>query len=338
MKPGRKDLRARRACLRTCGVGAAVLCLALASGAWAQPARKSAPRTVKRPVASARIAASVSDGVVKIRLGKKKLSNYDRGSKLKPVEYSVHGPTPIRILNRFLLASLSSPVPSELTYRIEIDGRALRTVKSKAAPSRTARLSGGGAVSVLSTRFVQVPAGIHRIRVYPVDDRVLLAAKVLRGSGKKVSGWTPFAPESFERALRLHIKDSETTAYRMTPEKPVGLTLFGPMKLRATSRLDFGSAAGMTQAYVLKVALNGKPWKSFSLKARASHTAVYPEMNEITPGMAKTVVLSVPSGRNEIVFALAGTTAGGGTLQLHVPKRALRTTAGNGHAGSPGRI
>jgi hypothetical protein len=316
------------------GALALSLCLILFAGAALAQGKKPAPGAHSGKPASSRISPSGTVEPVKIQTGGKTIT-YAKAIKARPVDFPVQGPASIRILDRFL--SWTAPSRSRYTMRIEVDGAELREVSGPAAFGHKAVVRGGAKAGALKKTLVHVPAGLHKIRVYPVDDGVALAVRAVPGTRKRSIEWTLFAPETYERVLRIHVKDNESTVYRLTPEKAVSVSIIGPMKVRVVSRLDFGPANGTTQAYVLKVALNGKPWRSFPLKSRASHTAVYPEMSEISPGMAEASAFSVPSGRTLISIALDGTTAAGGTVQIFVPKKALKVTAGNAHGGAAGR-
>ena len=108
-----------------------------------------------------------------------------------------------------------------------------------------------------------------------------------------------------------------------TGQKPAELHVRGPLRLQISTRLDFDQHAGMSQGYVVRVALDSTS-RSYSLKSRASQVAMYPEMTEIVPGMAQTFTIKAPAGMHTIVLRLDGTTATGATLRVRVPERELK--------------
>ncbi len=314
---GGKELRmrGRRA------LGPVVLCavalLIAAVGADSAAAAKKLSNRI-RPAASA--------GSVKILVGKKS-SIYHKATKVKPVEFRIKGPATIRIMSRYLFASPELAKTTPYGFRVEIGTTTLRTENRKAGVSKSATLEGGVKIGTLEKSVIRVPTGDHRVRVVPVDPAATIAVRILKGTGKKAAiKWTGFQPDAGPKAVRLHEKDQESTVYRFSSAQPVGVSLRGPLKMRVMTRLDFGLTNGVTQSYVIKATLDGKPWKSFSQKSTASHTATYPELTQITPGKGQSFVLDVPSGPHKIMLELTGTTAGGASVRIQIPQREPKTS------------
>jgi hypothetical protein len=266
---------------------------------------------------STRLKASSHGGVVKVAVGKKTLTYY-QATVLKPVEAVVVGPTRLRVIARNMAPE---PGGDPVILKVEIDGGAPKTVTLKAASSKTASAPGGKAIGVLAKRSFEIPAGRHRVRVMPSEAGSAAAVRLYRGTAKKAKvEWVPFAPTKFEKALRLRSGDTELTCYRFTATAPVELSVIGPLRMRVDTRVDFGMTNGTTQSYVVKTLLDGKPWKSFSLKSRASHTTQYPEMAEVTPGRSVGIALEVPVGRHRVSVLLNGAGVGAATAAVRVVK------------------
>ncbi len=286
----------------------------IAAGASASPGT-AAPTKAIKPVSHG--------GAVKVRLGQKTLTYY-RSSAKKPVELSVAGPTPLRILSRHIYGDSAKSDRVSYSLRVEIDGVVLKTVSLKAGASGRATLAGGAKIGGLKESIVQIPAGQHAVRIYPRGKGRRIAVRLYLDGGTKSTGkWIPFAPDRFLEAARLHEKDRETTYYRFNQTSPIELTIRGPMSLRVHTRLDFGTTNGFTQKYVARCLLDGKPWKTFALSALASHTATYPEHPEITPGAERLCNLNVPSGPHRVTILLDGTAALGGALRIQVNQKQL---------------
>lgn len=278
---------------------------------------------VATPAQASRIKPVAHGGELTITVAGKP-SGYHRASAAHPVEVVVKGPTSIRVLTRAVVSS--GDVAGVITYRlrVETDGVAVQTRSVRAVTSTRAAGPGGLKVGTLEREIVRVPPGQHRIRIAPEGTSDELAVRVLKGTGKKQKTvWVSFAPESYESAVRLHAGDAEETYYRFSTAKPVGAVIRGPLRMKITSRIDFDTVNGTTQAYLLKVLLDGTEWKAFPLKARSSHTAIYPDLPDITPGMGQVVELQVPNGIHEVSFYLNGSTASGAALRLRVPKSTL---------------
>jgi hypothetical protein len=280
--------------------------------------------TVPAVAGAARIKPVTHGGDVSIRVAGKS-SGYHRASAAHPIEIVVKGPTSIRILSRALIPPDVAAGPIAYALRVQTDGVAVQTRRVRAAVSTRATGPAGSKVGTLEREILRVAAGEHRIRISPEGAGDELAIRVLRGTGKKQkTTWISFAPEIYESAVRLHAGDAEETYYRLSATKPVEATIRGPLRMKVTSRIDFDAVNGTTQAYLLKVLLDGAEWKAFPLKARSSHTATYPDLPEITPGMGQVVDLQVPNGTHDVSFHLDGMTAAGGALRIRVPKPTLR--------------
>jgi hypothetical protein len=262
-------------------------------------------------------------GAITVDVGGKP-SVYHLGTAAEPLAFEVEGPCRLRVLSRCVFGQ-SPPgdsVPYEL--RVEIDGIVDRVLSEHARVSTQASLADGSKIGTLERATAPVPAGKHVVRISPTSGQVSVALRVLRTQAKpKPTKWIPFAPESFQSAVRLQSRDTESTYYRFDIREPVAVTIQGPLRLKFLTRLDFGTERGYTQAYVVKVFLDGEPWKNFSLTSSASHTAIYPELPEITPGVGRDFTVSVPAGAHEVKIFLDCTTANAASLRIVVPEREL---------------
>ncbi len=293
--------------------------LILAAGIIAMAAAPA----VEAKTTTKRIQATASAGPMKVRVGAK-LSNYDLASRQHPVEIRVKGPSSLRVLSRYVFPGASTPAATSYRIRAEIDGVELRTSVESFGISKSAATEAGGRIGTLETTTIRVPTGDHRVHIFPIEDGATVALRIFRGTpaSSKIT-WVSFQPEGYAEAARLQEKETESTVYRMTQTQPVTVTLRGPLRLRVSTRLDFDHTNGVTQSYVVPILLDGKPWKSFPLKSRSSHTAVYPDFPEIVPGQGKMIELAVPSGTHTISIGLEATTARGAAVKLRVPQRKI---------------
>lgn len=263
---------------------------------------------------------------VRVRTGGK-VRLYHSASAAKPLEYRIRGPRSIRILTRCGISSPSETKATIYHIAVTVDGLPLTSKTLSSMVSSSAKGDAGVPLGALKKIVVRVPPGEHVIRIIPADPNPVLV-RMLTGTGKTAPAkLIPFEPERYVKAVRLMERDLETTVYRFTPSQPIGLTILGPLPLRVTTRLDFGSTNGVTQNYLLKVTMDGKPLKAFALKSAASHTATYPDLSEITPGRARSIDLNVPRGNHQIVITLDGTTAEGASMRIEIPQRESRAGA-----------
>ena len=274
--------------------------------------------------ASKRIQVSQSAGPVTVLVGKND-SEYHVATRANPVVFRVKGPTAVRLLSRYLYAA--PPEGSgEITYRLraDIDGVSVVNLSEKAKLSTSARLDEGVPTGTLERSILRLPSGDHKVRLFPVDENDRIAVRLFRGAGTKKLTWVSFAPNEHAGALRLHASDTEATYYRFDGETPVSVVVHGPIRMKVTTRLHFGTTAGYTQSYVVKVSLDGEAWKTYPLQAKASHTSTYPDLPEVTPGRGRIIEFEVPDGEHEVSILLDGTTSAGAALRIRVPKRELK--------------
>jgi hypothetical protein len=271
--------------------------------------------------ASTRINPATHAGALNIDLGNK-MSLYHKSTPSQPLVFRISGPVMVRVLSRYMFQSgVAEPTIYEIV--LTIDDIELTTLTEKANISREATYD-GDPVGTLERTTVSLPAGEHTVYVRPKGEDEAIALRLFKGDGKKPKlKWVSFAPNVYEKAVRLHGRDSEVTYYRLTRNHNVELTLKGPMRLRVMSRVDFGTENGHTQAYVIKVLLDGEEWKSRLLKSQASHTSTYPDMPEITPGMGEDFRLNVPKGEHKVTLVLDCTTAEAASVRILVAEKDL---------------
>jgi hypothetical protein len=273
--------------------------------------------------AETRIRPEPGSRSLKIKVGEK-VSSYHLASRGEPLEFRVVGPGPIRVCTRYLFPVGSSSPTASYQVRLAIDGVVLRTLSEEAQTTTRATSPDGRAVGALRKEIVVLPAGSHRLRVFPTDPATEIAVRLFRGYGspKKIA-WVHFAPESYERAVRLHSGESETVYYRFSVDKPIAFPINGPVPVKLMTRLDFGVERGYQQTYTIKVFLDDVLHATFSLKATASHTSTFPDLGEITPGLARECHFDVPQGRHRVRVALDCTTARSASLRVLIPKKAV---------------
>lgn len=279
------------------------------------------------PVAaeSRRVRPTASGGEVKVLIGSK-VSTYHAATQSDPVTFEITGPTRLRILSRVLFGdSPAGEVPLPYVLQVEIEDLEGRVIEEEAGVSEQAAELEGGAVGTLERSTLPIPAGRFTVRVFPVGEETMVGLRLFRDAPTRSPvKWVRFAPDSFEVAVRLHVGDDETTYYRFNGGKSVVVNIRGPLRLRVRTRVDFGPESGPSQSYVIKVALDGEAWKTFALKSKASHTAIYPDQPEITPGKGRDLEFTVPEGLHRVRFNLDCTTSSGATLRILVPEKGLQ--------------
>lgn len=262
-------------------------------------------------------------GRVKVAIDGRK-STYYKATSESPVTLRVQGPIPLRVLHRFYAPSLTSVTPARYSVRILVDGKLVKSDGATVKLVESAAVDGGGFGGRLGKVVAQIPGGEHTVTIAPTGEMSTVLLRVYAGTARKQkTKWMAFEPHTYTESVRLHNRENETIVYRFDQTKPAGVELIGPARLMVGTRIDFGLPDGYTQSYVVKVMKNDKPWKSFALKARSSHTATYPDRPGILPGVERSFELDVPRGTHRLTFHLEGTTAEGAALRLRVPEKVL---------------
>ncbi len=274
--------------------------------------------------ASSRIHPLGEPAEARIRVGGS-VSVYHCATLDEPLVFRVQGPTPVRLICRELLDPEKAVSDESYQVRLEIDGVELRTITFTSGESRKARMAGTDQpVGALGKKIVRIPAGDHNLRILPREEETSIAIRLFRGDGKpKEIRWVAFAPESYIRPVRLHTRDSETTYYRFDDEVPAALHLIGPARLKVRTRVDFGHVRGYSQNYTVMTLMDGELFRTHTLKARASHTSIYPDFPRITPGTGRDITIEVPRGHHKVSFYLADTTAEAASLRILIPESAV---------------
>lgn len=271
--------------------------------------------------ASKRILPSNDAPKLEVRIGKKP-SSYHTASADHPLEFRIKGPALVRVLSRYVYDGAPPEAPVPYRLRFQIDGVELGTVPEKGVVSRQAHLADGGPIGSLERGSIRVPAGSHKVFLRPVEEGAVVAVRLFEGDRRpaKVS-WVSYAPETYERAVLLRGGDTEVTYYRFGTETPVTFPIHGPARLRVRTRLDFGVAHGRSQSYAVKLSLDGKAWKALSFKSHVSDTSIYPDLPDLTPGIARDFDVEVPRGEHRIEILLDCTTARAAALRMLIPKK-----------------
>jgi len=122
-------------------------------------------------------------------------------------------------------------------------------------------------------------------------------------SGK--SEWRTRKPAIYKDAVKIKVGDEIRTYYSLYADAPITLSVRGPVRLRAITRLDFDTAISRTQPYEIKVYFDGESeYKAFKKKSKPSFLSTFVDVKDRAPGKIRDIYLDVPKGKHTIVFAL----------------------------------
>jgi hypothetical protein len=299
--------------MRARSLGAAALAvlitLALAHGA-AFGARKA--RVTWRSLKPAK-----ADGQVCVKVGGSQ-GTYYRLDHRKSLEFTVHGPTQVKLGKR------------SYTLLVSRDGKQIQKRKITAPRSARAQRCTSKKERVGAARedTLRVPAGKHvyRVRVAEKDKAVVvrLFEQEKTQQGTRVS----FRPDEYERACRLKLANGRSYIhYHATAEKPIRLRVTGPTEILVRTRLDLPPTGAAEDRYRIEVRRDGQPAGVFSYKTRRLAQAAYRDCPQIAPSEDRRLYLSVPPGTWTYELRPADATTPGFMARILIPRSAVGTGA-----------
>jgi hypothetical protein len=337
--------------MRTQRIALAALTL-IAAIALAHAAGPGAPKTAPKPRTAAGAAAakvkqkhkakhratvawravkpSKSDGRVCVRVGASQ-SEYYRLAANGDLEFTVHGPTKVRLITRHL--ALKGKIGRRsYTLLVSRDGKPALKRKLTAPRARATNLVCGAKkerVGASRSIVLSVPSGKHvyGVRVKEKDKGV--AARVFQQARTKQGTHLAFKPDAFDQICRLSLGKGPTMLhYHATAARPIRLRVTGPVELLVHTRCDL-TATETEARYRVEVRREGQPAGIFPFKTRKLAQGTYKECPQIAPSEDRRLYLSVPKGTWTYELRPADATTPGFMARILIPRSAVGTS---GHA------
>jgi hypothetical protein len=291
--------------------------------------RKQKHKKARATVAWHAVKPSKSDGRVCVRVGASQ-SSYYRLAANGDLEFTVHGPTKVRLITRHL--TLKGKIGKRsYTLLASRDGKSVLKRKLTAPRARATNVVCGKKERVGASRAVvlSVPAGKHvyRVRVKEKDKGV--AVRVFQQARTKQGTRLPFKPDAFDQICRLSLgKGPATLHYHATAARPIRLRVTGPVELLVHTRCDL-TATETEARYRVEVRREGQPAGIFPFKTRKLAQGTYKECPQIAPSEDRRLYLSVPKGTWTYELQPADANTPGFMARILIPRSAVGTS---GHA------
>jgi hypothetical protein len=294
----------------------ALLALALAPGAvWG--ARKASPTW--RALQPAKTNSQVC-----VRVGASESSYYRLDAK-KSTEFTVRGPTQVKLITRHL------PVKGKIgrrsyTLQVERDGKSVLKKKLSAPRATRGQLCSTKKQRVGASRTVllRVPAGKHVYRLRVAETGKAVAVRIFEQVKTQQGARTAFKPDEYDRICHLALGNGHTYLhYHATAEKPIRFRITGPAQLLVRSRLDLTATGPAEERYRIEVRRDGQPAGIFSYKTRRLAAGTYKDCPQIAPSEDRRLYLSVPKGTWTYELRPADATAPGFMVRILIPRSAV---------------
>jgi hypothetical protein len=251
-----------------------------------------------------------------------------------PLTYQVTGKTKLSVRTRAAVRPVDLGT-AKYTMEVWIDGEKVRSYSASAGVAEGMRFEGNaiGAVGLLRKLGVSVPKGEHTVELRLVSGPAqAVAVRVLRPRKKTITtppSTTPrpklvaLAPISSARPVAVVTRESETTYYLATPDKPVTLRVVGPVKVTLRMRLAFTALLQGAKSARITVTENEREVTSRSRKFERSTVSSFKGMRQWVPSAAKELTFSVPDGVHTYTVAFSGVPAPALAVKVLIPASAV---------------
>ena len=214
---------------------------------------------------------------------------------------SIKGPGVLRIITRGrFVPDEADKISYEIIYSInggeKINYEISNSKRSKKATYQKGKL---GVPGQLKDFEIELGRGYHSIDFMLDGNSPPVAARYLFYPSKtKKQDWISFSPVQPSEPISLVSRESSVSYYRFSKENPLKITINGPTDLRVLTRVEFDYQMKGRIKFRLKVMEKGEIINTYQLSSRRSDIAVYKDHNELTPGKACELLLSIPKGRH----------------------------------------
>lgn len=183
-----------------------------------------------------------------------------------------------------------------------IDGGQLKTFSvSSVGRSKEAAYPDGtmGVPGQLKSFEIELLRGNHTIEFKLKDNLVNVATRYSFKPAKlKKQDWLAFSPVPPSEPVDLITKETSTSYYRFSMEKPIKVEIIGPTELRVLTRTENQYQMKGRINYRVQVKENNIVLNTYQLHSKPSEVAVYKDVKNLIPGTACEVVIYVPKGKH----------------------------------------
>jgi len=232
---------------------------------------------------------------------KGKSRNYYSLSTSEPSLISFSGPGKLRVVTRArFVPGQVEKLAYEMVYNI--DGAGPKSVKMSNVSKSTSATYLNGALGFpgeLKDFELTLGRGNHSINFTLKDGKTPVAVQYIFTPTKaKKIDWVEFSPLRPSEPVEINSKETATTYFRTSEEKPVKIEVIGPTELRVLTRVEYHFQMRGRVNYRVQVKENGKVINTYQLTTQLSEVAEYKDDKNLVPGKACEFVINVPAGKH----------------------------------------
>ncbi|MEO0132454.1 MAG: hypothetical protein ABIK73_05960 [candidate division WOR-3 bacterium] len=235
-------------------------------------------------------------------------------TKDKPLEFSVEGPTYLRIYSRLLW---QPTMAKQENYKIIVseEQESEKILSFTSELSNTARGANKTQYAKWRSFYLEVPKGKHNYKLTLLEAKSETVA--VRISSERPTEYRKIIPEKPYRELQFVERERVTNYYEVSGKNPVRVKVDGPAILRVTCRLNYDYTMEGKQSYSISANVGGKEWQAKTFRTTKSETGLYKNAPELVPSLPSNMYLHIPPGTYIIEFVLKATLAKSGALNFH---------------------
>ncbi len=227
-------------------------------------------------------------------------------TKAHAIEFELKGPRKILIHIRNVFQTQHEEMKA---YRINVllDGRNFDEYSFRSAPTNLATILGDNISSrklgMLRKIVLEIPEGVHRLKFFPSheEEPLLLrcfASEIFSQGEKHVA----MSPEKYAQVVGMIFQEKEMTYYRMTPEKPIQLTVVGPTEIKVVTRLEFNQRMKGKFSYQIQVFEDDRLVQTRQYRTYKSDVVSYQKVTNVTAGRSRSFLIPVRKGKHVYRF------------------------------------
>jgi hypothetical protein len=230
-----------------------------------------------------------------------KTRSYYSLSSVDPSVISIEGPGTLTIKSRSQFKpGEKGPVKYGISYTID-GGQQKNFTVSGVGLSKEAAYPDGtpGVPGQLKDFTIDLLRGSHTIEFKLTGEAVNVSARYSFKPAKiKKQEWLAFSPMQPSEPVDIISKETTTSYYRFSMEKPLKVEIIGPTELRVLTRTENKFQMKGTINYRVQVKENNIVLNTYQLHSKPSEVAVYKDVKDMIPGTACEFVIYVPKGKH----------------------------------------
>jgi hypothetical protein len=234
-------------------------------------------------------------------------------TKERTIEFTVTGPTMIRVYSRLLW---HDDLAVKQTYKIIISESGIDKISSfETEKSNSAIGSKKESFGKWRSFYIDVPSGSVNYKLTLLEAKTDTVA--VRFSFEKPMDYKKIAPVSPYNELQYVENEKTTNYYQITNTEPIKVRVEGPVMLKATTRLNYDVTLEGKQSFTVSASVQGKEWRNKTFRVAKSQSGQYKNIPDIIPSTPVDFFVNVPPGSYIIEFNIKETLAKSACMSLY---------------------